>query len=164
MKIIFRKLLIGWIVISAFLAIVSFLNVRNSGEEVRFILWASGIGAFVWEDMLIFALYNIMASSIILWIHDFRCALLFADVFWIVRSVGETFYWFLQQFNQPTEYPHNYYAWNCNGWVKFLLGNISNQKFFILFQIFWQVATVLAIVGLIWILKNWQKLGKKLNE
>ena len=159
-----RLLLRLWFVLSILTAVMSFLIFRNGGEEVEFILWASVFGAFVWEDLFIFSLANAIGSAVVVWLKDNRYILLFVDIFWIVRSLGETFYWFLQQFSQPTQYPHNFYAWQWNPVAEQVFGDISDQKYFILFQISWQVMTVFAAVGLVYILKHWKELGEKLNE
>lgn len=153
-----------WCVLMLFMFFLSFFLVRNSGDEVTFILWASPIGAFVWEDLFVFSLANVIGSVTVLLLDDVRYAFLFADIFWIVRSLGETFYWFLQQFNQPAEYPHNSYMWNNQPILDQVFGDVSNQKYFILFQISWQVITVFSVLFLIFILKNWEELGKKLHE
>lgn len=158
-----RQVLFFWLAISVVGLIVSFFQVRNSGEGIDFILWASWVGAFVWEDLMVFSLYNIVATIAILLIRDYRYILVFINSFWIVRSLGETRYWFLQQFNQPTQYPHNYYAWHWNPVIQWIPGNISDQKYFIIFQVFWQVVTVFAFVGIVYVFKNWDKLGQKLN-
>lgn len=164
MKNKFKFLLLFWIVINALLLIISFVNVYHSGEQVTFITWAYPFGAFVWEDLFIFSFYNIIASVVILFIKDFRYIFVFILSFWLVRAIGETLYWFLQQFNQPAEYPHSQYDWNSGGWTKLIFGNLSDQKYFIIYQIGWQVVTVFCIVGLIYVLKNWEKFGKKVNS
>jgi hypothetical protein len=158
-----KQLLIFWIILNAFLLILSFCKVRNSGEEVTFIPWAYPLGAFVWEDLLIFSLYNVIASVVILLIKDFRFIIVFSLIFWLVRSLGETFYWFLQQFNQPALYPHSEYDWNKGGWVKAIFGDLSDQKYFILYQVGWQVISVLCITGLIYLFKNWERIGQRVN-
>lgn len=153
-----------WIMLNLTFAFLAFCNVRNSGEEVTFIPWAYPLGAFVWEDLLIFSLYNIVASLVILIIKDFRFIIVFPLAFWLIRSLGETLYWFLQQFNQPASYPHSEYDWNKGGWVRSIFGDLSDQKYFIIYQITWQVASVMCLVGLTYIFKNWQRIGKKLNS
>lgn len=156
-------LLYVWILIHVLLFLISFWQVRNSNETITFILWAYVFGAFVWEDLLIFSIFNIVASVIILNINDFRYVLIFPLVFWIVRSAGEVVYWFLQQFNQPTMYPHNQYDWNTLHAIQSVFGNISNQKFFILFQTFQQSILIFCLVMLVGVLKRWKAIGKMVN-
>ena len=157
-------LIIFWIVLNLLLLILSFCKVRNSGEEVTFITWAYPLGAFIWEDLLVFSFYNILASVIILILKDLRYILVFPLFFWLIRSLGETLYWFLLQFNQPAIYPHSEYDWDKGGWVKYLFGDLSDQKYFIIYQIGWQVVSVMCLVGLTYVFKNWKRLGSKFKS
>lgn len=158
---IFLKL---WIILNFILFILSIINVRNNFETVTFITWAYSLGAFIWEDLLIFSIYNIIACLITFLFNDFRFILIFPICFWFIRSLGETFYWFLQQFHEPDNYPLNKYSWSNGGLLKLFLGDLSNQKYFIIHQISWQVISVLCLVDIIWVFKNWKYLGKKLNN
>lgn len=159
-----RKLLYLWLVISIILLLISFLNVRNSGEEVTFILWAYFTGAFVWEDLFVFSIYNILATFMILLIKDNRFVLVFPLSFWFLRCIGEMNYFLLQQFNQPAQYPHNMYDWNRNEILRVIFGDLSDQKYFIIYQITQLVMSVFAIVGFVYVLKNWERIGKKINS
>jgi hypothetical protein len=154
-----------WMVVNVLFFILAFKNVYNSDETVTLIyIWGSAIGAFVWEDLLVFSLFNIVVPIIIILLKDNRYTLLFPLFFWLVRSLGETLYWFLQQFNQPTVYPHDQYNWNEMSLLRNIFGEISNQKYFILFQICWQCITTLTLVGIVYVFKNWKKVGEKVNS
>jgi len=163
MKKHFRNILLTGIVISLLLAIVSFINVRNSGTEVQFILWAYPLGAFIWEDLLVFSIANIIACIFVILINDFRYIFIYFLSFWFVRSIGETFYWFLQQFCVNPSYPHDQYSWENSSILSRLLGNLSDQKYFIINQISWQIVTVFCICGFVFILKRWKYLSKISN-
>lgn len=63
------------------------------------------IGIFVWGDAVIFGLFWTGASLISLILNDWILFLLIVSVFWLVRSVGETIYWFNQQFTTVNRYP-----------------------------------------------------------
>ncbi len=151
-------LLLALIFFSLF--VFSFFQVRSHpGEEVIFIYqWAFPLGSFVWEDLLVFSLFYFFAAIITLWRQDLRIALLFFFVFWIVRSSGETLYWFLQQFNQPIEYPHNQYG-DFQA-LRLIFGDISYQRTFILLQIFWQSVCVTTTMALILLMINWKDLNQ----
>jgi hypothetical protein len=139
---------------------ISFLRIRSqSNEELVFIYrWASPLGSFVWEDLLIFSLLHIIFISTGLLLQDFRIIALFTLVFWAVRSTGEALYWFLQQFHQPTVYPHDQYK--DFKLIRFILGDISNQRCFIIMQIFWQCITVASLTVLILLLLNWNYMSR----
>ena len=130
MKKYFRTLLIAWLVLSFIFMILAFINVRNSGESWELIIWGILWGAFIWEDLVVFALYNVVASIVVLLIKDNRYVLVFILFFWLIRSLGEVLYWFLQQFNQPAHYPHDQYDWQKDCWQKALFGDLSNQNYF----------------------------------
>ncbi len=160
MKKRYQNLLLAGIITNLVLAILSFINVRNSGSEVEFILWAYPLGAFVWEDLLVFSAANVIACIFVTFIKDFRYIFIYFLSFWLIRSIGETFYWFLQQFCTSTMYPHDQYDWDRNSILSSLIGDLSNQKYFILNQISWQIVTVLCICGFIFVLKKWNSLRK----
>jgi len=111
------------------------------------------IGAFVWEDLLVFSLFNVFLVIFSLFTHDLRIGILFFLVFWAVRGAGETLYFFLQQFILPKHYPHHI---DDKLWpLKKIFGNISNQQCYILLQVTFQTITIISI-GLIFLLFiNW---------
>lgn len=158
-----KKFLVIWLIVNIFLFILSCLNLEN-GEEAKFIFWAYPLGAFIWEDLVIFSLFNIVATIFVCLVKDLRYMIVIPLCFWLVRAIGETFYWFLQQFNQPAKYPHNEYIWEENEWIRALVGEFPNQKFFILYQVSWQVVTVICLVGLVYMFANWKQIGEKVNK
>ncbi|MDH5533039.1 MAG: hypothetical protein OEX81_01265 [Candidatus Pacebacteria bacterium] len=137
--------------------LVSWSKVYNSKDSLEFVYqWASFIGAFVWEDLLVFSLLHLI-FVIITWIsHDLRVGLLLIGIFWSVRSSGEALYFFLQQFHRPKHHPHN-----LEGHLKSFkpfLGEISQQKGYILMQITHQSVVVISISLTILLLKYWDYL------
>ncbi|MDD3648410.1 MAG: hypothetical protein PHS44_08005 [Candidatus Dojkabacteria bacterium] len=163
MKKYIRYAMISWAVLSSVFFILSYLKVRNSGDGWNLILWGSMWGAFIWEDLLILSVYNVVASIIVLILKDNRYVFVFGLFFWLIRSLGEVQYWFLQQFNQPVGFPHNQYDWKDNGLQRTLLGDLSDQNYFIIYQVSMQVIAVICLVGLSYLFLNWKQLGKKLN-
>jgi hypothetical protein len=153
-----RIVAIAWLVVSVVLLVLSIARVRNSGENVTWIYWAYPLGAFVWEDLVSISLYNITISVAVAIKKQYRLALLSALLFWLVRSAGEMLYWFLQQFTQSPGYPHSDYGWDRAGWFASLFPGISDQKWFILHQVNYQVLTVLCLIGLFLLIKSWKRL------
>ncbi|MBD3362884.1 hypothetical protein GF362_04150 [Candidatus Dojkabacteria bacterium] len=159
-----RYFLFIWIFINILFVSLSFYRVRNSGKKVGWIWWWAGIlGAFVWEDLLVFSFYNIIAANLVLVLDDFRYAVVLTLVFWVVRSLGEALYNFLQQFNQPTMYPHNQFLWDDLKIFKKVFGNISNQKVFFILQITMQITTVFSLFFLIYTFLHWEAIGNIVN-
>ncbi|HSW97044.1 MAG TPA: hypothetical protein VLF89_04435 [Candidatus Saccharimonadales bacterium] len=139
--------------------ILSLTRIRNSKEHIGFIYsWAFVFGAFVWEDLLVFSFFNFLVILYVLLIKDIRQGLLIFTAFWMIRSAGETLYFFMQQFTQPLHYPHDIH-WHFSVMQK-LFGKISNQKCFIILQVMFQIVMVLAVSILILLLQNWKYIPK----
>ncbi len=104
------------------------------------------IGAFVWGDTVIFGLFWTLVSTLILTTKDWILFLLILSVFWVIRSVGETIYWFNQQFSTINRNP-----------PKKLLGYkiFQNDSIWFIYQIYWQCLTVISIVLTIYFAKRW---------
>jgi len=95
------------------------------------------LGIFVWGDAVVFGLFWFFSSIITLFLSDWYLFLLIISVFWLVRSLGETIYWFNQQFstikrNPPEKLP---------GYSFF-----HNDSLWFVYQIVWQVVTVVSII------------------
>lgn len=56
------------------------------------------LGVFVWGDAVIFGFFWIITSLVIWFTKDWVLFLLIVSIFWFIRSLGETMYWFHQQF------------------------------------------------------------------
>lgn len=56
------------------------------------------LGSFVWGDALIFGIFWFISSVVIFFLSDWILFWLFFFLFWTIRSVGETIYWFNHQF------------------------------------------------------------------
>ncbi|MCB9806909.1 hypothetical protein H6768_03370 [Candidatus Peribacteria bacterium] len=115
--------------------------------------WAALMGGFVWEDVLIFSIYGGISSILTLLFRDYRLGILFFLVFWIVRSAGETLYFFLQQFIEPKHDPHaidNHFVL-----LRKVFQTLSYQQCLIIMQITFQSIMMFSIAGLILLLKFW---------
>ena len=103
-------------------------------------------GAFVWADLVVFGAFWTVVALLCLILQDWILFLLSISIFWLIRSIGETIYWFLQQFtprrgNEPQ---------------KFLLYKLfrDDSVWFVL-QIFWQCITVVTIISSLYLGKIW---------
>ena len=142
-----------WGVLNLFLSVFSVQKIRRNKGKCNFIyLWGFVIGAFVWEDMLVLgilhaviAFISVALNNSILWLVGFLA-------FWVVRSAGETLYFFLQQFVVPSHHPHNITAHFTV--LRRLFGGISDQKCFIILQVSMQAVLTLSLFSLVYILKN----------
>ena len=119
---------------------------RKAYEETPF----SGIlfSAFVQADKLVFGPFWVMVSFITLILNDWLLFLLFFSVFWLVRSIGETIYWFLQQFSpRPGNDPEKFFFYRY----------VHNDSVWFILQIWWQCLTVITIISTIYLSHLWLK-------
>jgi hypothetical protein len=105
------------------------------------------LGAFVWADLVIFGAFWALASGMSLILQDWLLFLLIISLFWLIRSIGETMYWFLQQFAPNKGNPPE----------KFWFYRVfHNDSVWFVWQIYWQCVTVLTVItslylGFLWI-------------
>ncbi|MFH2118290.1 MAG: hypothetical protein ABII10_00940 [Candidatus Paceibacterota bacterium] len=96
------------------------------------------IGAFVWADAVVFGLFWTIVSLAAWLMNDWLLFLLVVSLFWVVRSAGETIYWFNQQFSTVDRNPpekHMFYS------------IFHNDSVWFVHQIIWQCVTVLSAVA-----------------
>lgn len=108
--------------------------------------WFSFLGAFVWVDAVTFGLFFFLASLVSLILQNVILLLLIFSVFWTVRSIGETIYWFLEQFVNP----HKNKPETLHG-HKFFPGD----SIYIHYQIFWQCVSVVSIIVSVYLFTRW---------
>ncbi len=107
------------------------------------------LGIFAWGDAAIFGLFWFISSVMALVLNSWYLFLLIVSVFWMVRSIGETIYWFNQQFsskkvndwNKPKNLPFHSIFHNDSIWY--------------VLQISWQCVTVISIISSIYVAKLW---------
>ena len=151
-------MLIGYLSILTFLFLTVFSFVRiRTGKKIAEFTYNFGflIGAFVWEDMFVFSVYGLAASIATTWLGQWKYGLLFFLVFWMVRSAGETLYFFLEQFIEPKHYPH--YVDEHFGLIRYIFGNISYQQCLIILQVMFQVIMMTSVISLITLLFAWNR-------
>lgn len=151
-----------WLLLSlVFLALIvlSWWEIRRlQGRMESIYAWGFLLGAFVWEDLLLISIYGLIGSLSALVLQQTRIGLLFYIIFWIVRSGGETMYFFLQQFFEPKHNPH--YLESHFGVFRRLFGKISYQQCLIMMQVSFQIVLMVAIICLILLLSSWESLGR----
>ncbi len=117
------------------------------------ITWALfPIGIFVWGDAVIFGLFWFGVSLASLILADWLLFLLIFSAFWLVRSLGETIYWFNQQFSNINRYPPEQLIGH-----KIFRGKIIEEYDAIWFvnQIGMQCITVITIITTIYLTHLW---------
>lgn len=143
------------IIFGAFNLIFSIWGVHQSKNKANTygITWALfPIGIFVWGDAVIFGLFWSLVSFFTLVIKDWILFLLIFSVFWLVRSLGETIFFFSQQFStvmrQPPETLIGYKIFKGKG-------VIENDAIWFITQIIQQCITVISIIASIYLTYLW---------
>lgn len=108
--------------------------------------WFNLIGSFVWADVFIFGAFFFLVSILSLILKDFIFFLLVYSIFWTVRSIGESIYWFLEQFATNHRNPESTLL--MHKWFPRNSAWIANQ-------IINQCITVVGIIASIYLLKLW---------
>jgi hypothetical protein len=146
--------ILGIIYVAMF--VTSLIKVRQGTEEFGFIYqWAFWVGAFVWEDLMVFSAYHALVVLVTFLVQDLRVGLLMVGIFWVVRSSGEALYFFLQQFHMPKHHPHNLSSHFHQ--LEKIFGKVSDQKGYILMQIFHQSAVMFAASGVALLCLHWNQ-------
>jgi len=104
------------------------------------------LGMFVWGDAVVFGLFWTVSSITTWYLKDWYLFLLIFSVFWIVRSLGETIYWFNQQFSKINRNPPE----KLMGYSIF-----QNDSIWFAYQIVWQCVMVVSIVFTIYFASMW---------
>jgi hypothetical protein len=135
-----------WGIFNIFLGTRGFYESWKRKNAFGLIPYFSFTGAYVWGDAVIFGLFWSLVSLLCLILKDWLLFLLFISVFWLVRSIGETIYWFLQQFSSLVRNP-----------PEKLLGFrfFHNDSIWFIYQICMQCVTVTTLISTIYISKLW---------
>ena len=135
------------------LAVYSIHKIKKDRERVNFTWWWTFLnGSFCWEDVLVFGILHFAFALTATIIDNATFWLIFYLVFWIIRSAGETLYFFLEQFIVPQHHPHYFHDYLEP--LRKIFGNISDQKCFIMCQVFMQSITVISTICLILVLRG----------
>lgn len=133
--------------IGAFIGFVKgFIESKNNKNSLGLTYVFRIYGAFVWADIVVFGLFWTIAGIVSLLLNSGVLFLLIASLFWLVRSIGETIYWFLQQFSKINRNPPQNFV---------LYPIFHNDSVWFVYQIFWQCMTVVFILTTLYLAKAW---------
>jgi hypothetical protein len=104
------------------------------------------LGMFVWGDVFIFSIFWALVALASLVTSNLYLFLLITSLFWVVRSFGETIYWFNQQFSSITREPPEKVE---------LYSIFQNDSVWFIQQIRNQCITVISIVSSIYFAVLW---------
>lgn len=130
-------------------AVIGVQKVR-SNRAFSITPWLYPLGIFVWGDAPILGLFWILVGVVCFYLNSLPLFFLIVSVFWLVRSVGETFYWFLQQFSMMKRNPPEQLAG-----YRF----VKDESIWFMYQLFWQCMTVISIIFTIYFVLNWNTIN-----
>lgn len=104
------------------------------------------LGVFAYGDFVIFGPFWIIVSLFALITQSWIFFCFIYSIFWVVRSVGETIYWFNQQFSTIVHYKANAF------WPYKIF---QNDSVWFIYQIIMQCITVVSIIASLYFGKFW---------
>ena len=134
-----------FIVISICLAILSGVQISGGGFAdftPMFYWFGLPYGAFVWGDLFVFSILWSIILIVLIKLKNPRYFWVSLFSFWLIRSLGEANYWFLQQFH-PDTIPWEQYFDRV-----YIFNNMSDPEFWVFNQIRHQSIAVLSALGL----------------
>ena len=142
-----QSFIIVFAIISALVSVKGFYESHNKknayGETMLFRL----AGIYVWGDAVVFGGFWALTAIATYLLQDWILFWLIFSLFWVVRSFGETIYWFNQQFSEAIrEKPDKH---------KFLYKYFHNNSVWFIHQILQQCITVVSLVFSIYFAHLW---------
>jgi hypothetical protein len=137
----------AFIIISIGVFMFGFLKVKagKSYEKVPKILYP--LSMFVWGDSLVAAPFYLGAALVSFVFDDLHLFLLLITSFLLFRSIGETIYWFLVQFDHSgkREKPKDHMLYKLTG----------NSSVFFIHQVMNQAQSAVLLVMVLYLFKTW---------
>jgi hypothetical protein len=139
-------LLLSFFIINAGLLYAGWRQVVHRNNPYGLTRPLSVLGMFVWGDVVVLAVFWMVAALASLLFQDWLLFWFTASLFWVVRSLGETIYWFLQQFaSVKRDLPESLPAYRF----------IKSDAIWFMFQLLWQCILVLSLVASVFIGRLW---------
>lgn len=145
----YEQLIIAVYGLGAFLLwIKSVYEIKQKNNPYGVAQYGLPYGGFVFADYLVFGAFWTIASFTLFLIGDFLLFLLTLSVFWLIRSIGEALYWFLQQFSSLSHKnpPERFFI---HKYVK------PADAIWFINQIYWQCLSVIFTVTTIYLAHLW---------
>ena len=143
-----QQFIIFYALINVVVFLKGFYESRYKKNAFGRIIQLTPLGVFVWGDAVVLGLFWFIISLAVLLLNNWYLFLLIISIFWVVRSFGETIYWFNQQFSPKV------FEWNrpknlLFHWV------FHNDSIWFVNQIFWQCVCAIALLFAIYFGKLW---------
>lgn len=141
-------LILIYALLAFFSAILGYKKCRFEKNNLGIVGFFTIYGAFVWADVVVFGIFWFLFSLVTIFLGDWVLFLLGLSLFWLVRSIGETIYWFNQQFSTIQRYRASDFPF---------LAKIFHNDYTVYFvlQICMQCVTVVSAILSIYLTKLW---------
>ena len=138
----------GFLVYSLLCSIFGFLECQKKnyrGQRGALIFYP--LGAYVWADAAVLGPFWVISTLALLYLNNWWLMWTYYFVFLSVRNLGETIYWFNQQFSTIERNP---------GKERFLWKYFQDEHtVHFVYQVLWQCATVSPVVMAIYSSYRW---------
>jgi len=143
-----------WLVLPVFTVVVNVIaaiqGYRNSVQRCNpygTTRWLYAWGIFVWGDALVIAPFFVLVGVVAMILNNFNLFMLAFCSFWLIRSMGESIYWFNQQFSTVIkEKPEH---------VPFFGKLVKGESAWFMMQVYMQCVAVFALIGVIYFAAAW---------
>ena len=144
-----QLVIIGYILLGLLGTYIGYRKSRFEKDYYRSFVGIFAIyGAFVWADIILFGIFWAIFGLVAIILKSWIFFLLSLSLFWLVRGLGETIYWFNQQFStfDPT-------LIHKRGIFKIFDNDKYTSRF--MMQVFSQCITVASALATIYLIKIW---------
>lgn len=141
----YYEIILSSLLFNVLIVVLAVSNVRNGNvfKETPFLSW---LGIFVWGDALVISPFWIISSLISYFTESMSLFLFINSLFWVIRSLGEIWYWLNQQFSSKLRNPPD----------KLLLHSLlKNDSVWFVYQVFWQCIFVFSVVSSVYFGWKW---------
>lgn len=132
----------------SFFSFIKGIVESKKGNAYKLTPYLIPLGIIAWGDAVVFGLFWLLVSLVCYLLNDWILFLLIVSAFWFVRSLGETIYWFIQQFSGKVP--------ESNKPENLLFHSIfKNDSVWFVYQIIWQCLTVISIIAILYFARLW---------
>lgn len=112
--------------------------------------WLYPWGVFVWADAIVLSPFFVGVGVVALLANSYHLFMLLFCSYWLIRSLGETIYWFNQQFSTIIRVP---------GRMLPMYKRLVHDEYscWFLVQIFMQCISVVSLIGTIYFATIWMQ-------
>jgi len=104
------------------------------------------LGIFVWGDAIILGLFWLLVAVVGFISRNLNLILFIVSTFWLIRSLGEALYWFLQQFSgKVRDKPEDMFCYRF----------YKDESIWFVYQVFWQCIAVFSLVSSVYFAVQW---------